>query len=364
MIRTQRAHLFVSADTHPGMAGKRNEDRYAVSSYRTNGSAPAVFAIVSDGIGGHRAGEIAAEIAVDYISQAVAESNGEKPLDVMEDAIQAASQMIYQQAQSNDHMLGMGATVACCWVVDNRLYTTTVGDSRIYLIRGDGIRQLNIDHTWVQEAIERGFLSREEARQHPNAHVIRRYLGGMQPPQVDCRLWLDLAETDEEAIANQGMSLDPGDVLVLCSDGLTDRVDDQEILQMVQASGPKAAVQDMIDLACERGGHDNITVIVLAVPEGKRKLGKRLRKLARTGCLAGGITAVLAALAVLGWLGWGLLQPVADDTPVPTASGTLPTFLSTLPADSTPVPTLAETPPVLDIPGPTYTPWPTNTPGQ
>ncbi|MEJ2448733.1 MAG: hypothetical protein P8Y37_12450 [Anaerolineales bacterium] len=115
-----------------------------------------------------------------------------------------------------------------------RLYLGAVGDSRIYLIRGNTIRQLTTDHTWVQEALDIGVINEEEARSHPRRHLIRSYLGSPDPVHPDLRLYLDMEENQEQAKANQGLPLIPGDQVLLCSDGLTDLVADPEILEILQ----------------------------------------------------------------------------------------------------------------------------------
>ena len=160
----------------------------------------------------------------------------------------------------------MGATCVCAWVIAERLYMASVGDSRLYLLRRGVIRQLTTDHTWIQEALDFGFLTPEQAHKHPNQHVIRRYLGSAEPPEVDFRLKLDDAETDEQALANQGLRLEPGDRLLLCSDGLSDLVQPGEIQQAVQTGTREGAPQALVALANARGGHDNITVLLLEVP--------------------------------------------------------------------------------------------------
>jgi PPM family protein phosphatase len=269
MIRSSTAHMHVAALSHPGMSGKNNEDRFAVSSFTLNADdpQPVIFAVVADGIGGHRAGEVAAELAVNYISQGVGESNGKKPVKILETAIHDASQAIAAHSASKTEQEGMGSTCACAWVIDRKLYMAHVGDSRIYLIRGPHIRRLTIDHTWVQEAIEKGIISPEQARDHPNVHVIRRYLGSVQLPDVDFRMYLDNEEDEEEAIGNQGYEMEPGDVVMLCSDGLTDLVWDDEILQTLRTKNTvKAAAEALVEMANQRGGHDNITVVLIAAP--------------------------------------------------------------------------------------------------
>ena len=269
MIRTTLAHLHVAALSHAGMSGKNNEDRDAIASFKLSADdpRPAVFAVVADGIGGHRAGEVAAELAVKYISMHVAESNGKKPQKILENAIHEASQAIASHAAGHEEEKGMGATCACVWVIEDRLYTSYVGDSRIYLLRGKYIQRLTIDHTWVQEAFEKGIITAEQMRDHPNVHVIRRHLGGVKLPEVDFRLRIDNAETDEESVENQGFHLKPGDTILICSDGLTDLVWDDEIQKTIRSKKDlKSAVESLVTLANQRGGHDNITAVLLAMP--------------------------------------------------------------------------------------------------
>ena len=270
MIRTSLPHVHVAALSHPGMSGKNNEDRYAVSSFHISSDdpRPAVFAVVADGIGGHLAGEIAAELAVNYITAGVAESNAKKPVKILEAAIQNASQSISSHSAGNDDENGMGATCACAWIIEDKLYTAYVGDSRIYLLRGKFIQRLTVDHTWVQEAYEKGIITAEQMHDHPNQHVIRRYLGGLKLPEVDFRLRIDDAESDEESENNQGFHLEPGDTIMVCSDGLTDLVWDDEIQKVIRTRRDmKVAVEALVNLANERGGHDNITVVLMSMPK-------------------------------------------------------------------------------------------------
>jgi protein phosphatase len=203
----------------------------------------------------------------------------------------------------------MGATCACAWVIKDRLYTASVGDSRIYLVRNQKIRQLTIDHTWVQEALDHGALTPDQARNHPNVHVIRRYLGSEQPVEPDFRLKLEAGESDSQAERNQGFRLRRGDRLLLCSDGLTDLVEDEEIRAALQTNQLDAAVQYLINLANHRGGHDNITVVALHVqgqPAGARQ--ERLSRLVILGC-GGAAFIVLVALIAAVLLGLYFTRP-------------------------------------------------------
>lgn len=277
MIRTERAHLNVAAASHAGLSGKNNEDRYGVAAFQLEGDIqiPSVLGVVTDGIGGHRAGEVAAELAVEVISETVAQSDAVQPVQILQQAIVNASKAIAIAAQGDQAQRGMGTTCACAWVIGDRLYAAYVGDSRIYLIRGGQIIRLSTDHTWVQEAIDKGILEKEYSRLHPNAHVIRRYLGSKQEVVPDIRLHLHPGEDDQAAEQNQGMRLFPGDIVLLCTDGLTDLVSDDEILAVIKKYGSEAGVQELINTANLRGGHDNTTIITLRVPTPQDRATKR-----------------------------------------------------------------------------------------
>jgi len=267
MIRTRRPHLGVATYTHPGLSGKINEDRLAVAAYQGALGQPVLFVVVSDGIGGHRAGEVAAELTVQRIVQEVSDSNGVEPLHIMEAAIHAASQAIAERSASQADQTGMGSTCACAWVEGDRLYTTYVGDSRIYLVRDGKIQRTTVDHTWIQEAIEKRIITPEQAHGHPNVHVLRRHLGSVELPDVDTRLLLDARENDEQARLNQGMHLQSGDILLVCTDGLTDMVWDDEITRVITTRNAlTSAAEDLVERANERGGHDNTTVVLIGVP--------------------------------------------------------------------------------------------------
>ncbi len=312
MIRTSATPLHVAAVTHPGMGGKQNEDRFAVSAYRLSekDDTGSIFTIVSDGIGGHASGEIAAEMAVETISRMVANSDGHSPLDTLNHAIQAASEAIAAKAKDSTQRLGMGTTCACAWVVGNRLFTASVGDSRIYLLRAGSLMQLTIDHTWVQEAMDKGILQPEEARSHPNQHVIRRYLGSPNAPRVDTRLRLATDESDTQSVSNQGLHLHPGDLILLCTDGLTDVVEPEEIVPAVRGQAIQAGAQTLVDLANARGGKDNVTVVMLLVPRGDRP-AEKTEFLYWQRILLALLGVILAALVLSGvaWILLSLLLP-------------------------------------------------------
>jgi serine/threonine protein phosphatase PrpC len=406
MIPAERAHLHIAALTHPGMSGKNNEDRYAVSAFRLEDEqpTPAVFAIISDGIGGHRAGEVAAEMVVETVSQAVANSNAQYPMQTLREAIMRSSQEISVEAESDPDKKGMGATCACSLIVGERLYTAYVGDSRIYLLRSGNIRQISIDHTWIQEAIDAGIIEPEEGKGHPNAHVIRRYLGSKQPVEPDTRLRFSPTESAAQSEANQGLLLLPGDQVILCSDGLTDLVSDTEILIALQNNEQPAALQVLVDLANQRGGHDNITVIALRLPalvpnpepdtliitpQAVERLPQtpqsprvpqpsavqsRPRKAAIWLLPVIGLVLLVLVALVIGGLYWvysGSVSTLVANTALPLVSQpvTLPVQVTAAPASTSAAtsqsnvftPTAQAGTPFIPTPVITLTPWPTNT---
>lgn len=273
MIPVEVAHFDVAARTDAGRKGKNNEDQFSVSAYQmsVSNSTPSIFAIVADGIGGHQAGEVASNIAVEMISQAISKSDGSQPLAIMEAAITTASQTIQAQSKTSQDKEGMGTTCVCAWIIDDLLYVTYVGNSRIYLLRKNNLYPLTNDHTWVQEAVDAGALTPEQARIHPHANVIRRYLGSPEPPVVDARIRTD--HSSKYKREHQGLKLLAGDRLLLCTDGLNDMVDDAQILERLQHPDLKNAVDELISAANSNGGKDNITVILLEKPKKKGLAG-------------------------------------------------------------------------------------------
>lgn len=362
MKRTARAHLHVEAQTHAGMTGKNNEDRYAVGSFvlGPRDPTPALFAVLADGIGGHKAGEVAAELAVNHIMDAVAKSDGKQTRRAIEDAVADASNAIAAHSSSDENFKGMGSTCATAWIIGDKLHTAYVGDSRIYLIRGGRIQQMTVDHTWVQEAIEKNVITPEAAREHPNVHVIRRYLGSPVPPEPDFRMKLFNDESDQHAENNQGMQLQPNDVLLLCSDGLTDLVWNDEILEIVRSKPSlKEAASALIELANSRGGHDNITLILIAAPPDFKISEKK--KTDWLPWIVGGAAGLIFLLIAASLLTLGLIRRSS----IAVSTSTSPPLQAAWTSSPPPSPTLLSTSTFapnepLVVP-PTLTPWPTNT---
>lgn len=402
MIRVEKSHYPVAARSHAGMSGKNNEDRFAVTAFTLGKEkpTPVLLAVLADGIGGHRAGEVAAEIAVNRITQTVADSSGQNPVALLEEAIHRASQEIFVTAEGDSERKGMGATCAVALIIGSQLYAASVGDSRIYLLREGRIQQISNDHTWIQEALDLGLLDPEQAVGHPNAHVIRRFLGAPHPPEVDFRLRLSGRENDRQSLSNQGMHLRPGDQLVLCSDGLTDLVSNSEILDVCSQHPLEAAADTLVELANTRGGHDNITLITFQANGQAYSEEQPARKgspVLGLTCLGLVLLALMVAGAVWGWNALrGSRQPTptpgliatpeasvqpeifeSDVTPQPLPTNPAPLDETTPPAGVTPeagatLPNGGETVPgggatlpnggaTLPSGGATLTPWPTNT---
>lgn len=363
MNRTTRAHLNIEAQTHAGMTGKNNEDRYAVASFvlGPRDRTPVLFAVLADGIGGHKGGEVAAELAVNHIMEVVSKSDGRHIRRTIEDAVADASNAIAAHSSTDENLKGMGSTCATAWVIGDKLHAAYVGDSRIYLIRGGRIQQMTVDHTWVQEAIEKNVLTPEAAREHPNVHVIRRYLGSPVPPEPDFRMKLFNDESDQHAENNQGMQLEPDDVVLLCSDGLTDLVWNDEILEIVRSKpNLKEAANALIELSNSRGGHDNITIVLISMPPDF-KLDEKKKKTDWLPWILGGAAGLIFVLIAASLLTLGLIRRSSTAIATATAPPTQATWTSSPQPSPTSFLTFTSEPnSPLSVP-PTLTPWPTNT---
>ena len=202
--------------------------------------------IVADGMGGHNAGDLASrytvESMVDYIEKAVEK----RPIPLLAEAIHHANELVVEKAKSDKALEGMGTTVVAATVQENYLYVANVGDSRLYLIDQE-IEQITRDHSLVEEMIRVGELQRKDAKSHPDRNIITRAVGVRTPVKID---FFDI-------------KLEPGDVILLCSDGLTNMVEDEDILRIVKKSSSlKEAAQRLVKEANKNGGKDNISVVL------------------------------------------------------------------------------------------------------
>lgn len=216
------------------------------------GSLPNLF-IVADGMGGHRAGELASRCAVETMAFSARTAQETDTIGILTACVTQANAGLNQYAKEHPETRGMGTTIVAAVLNGRRLTTINVGDSRLYLI-GDRIRQITRDHSLVQEMVRMGEMDEESARVHPDKNIITRAVG--VAPFVD----IDIFESDVE----------PGERILLCSDGLTNMVTDEEILRILNEDRDlDTKTEDLVELANHNGGRDNITVIIID-PECER----------------------------------------------------------------------------------------------
>ncbi len=232
-----------------GLAHERNEDRcgaFVPEDARLRAERGQLF-VLADGVGGHGAGDVAAELALHTVQETYFSRPWAGPGTTLRAAFAVANDAILAKARGSGH-LGMSAATVAAAVVGSRVIVAHLGDVRAYLFCGDQAQRLTSDHSWVQERINAGRLSAEEARVHPYRNLITHALGA-EPTAVP-----DVADAP----------IQPGDALLLCSDGLWSLVEDEEMARIVAGSaGAEVTTRVLVDLALARGGHDNISAIVV-----------------------------------------------------------------------------------------------------
>jgi serine/threonine protein phosphatase PrpC len=241
-------HLAVAARTDVGRIRKGNEDSLHASANAYRG-----LFIVADGMGGHAAGEVASEMSVEIVSHDLSDLNDLDASDAHEKvarALRDANRAVYERTRTERDKLGMGSTVSALLLSETRYVVGHVGDSRIYIVRDNVLRQLTKDHSLVQEQVDAGLLSPEAARRHPQSNVITRCIGMADDIEPDV--------FDGEAHI--------GDTFLLASDGLTGMIEDRRIQQLlVSRAKPERIVDALIAEANMNGGNDNITAVVVRV---------------------------------------------------------------------------------------------------
>ena len=248
--------LEIVSQTHSGMVRSHNEDSVVYD-------APCGLVVLADGMGGYNAGEVASGITISVMSTEIKQRLGKvRPGDknengedvgvaLLRENVQKANAAIFSAAQSQPQYAGMGTTVVSALFYDNRVAVAHVGDSRMYRLRGDIFETITRDHSLLQEQIDGGMISKEDARLSMNKNLVTRAVG------ID-------AEVEVETHAHE---VQVGDVYLLCSDGLNDMVEDEDIgstLGMLKANLPLAATQ-LIELANDNGGRDNVSVILVKI---------------------------------------------------------------------------------------------------
>ena len=210
------------------------------------GNLPNLF-IVADGMGGHKAGDFASRFAVNAVRESIGASQETNPIKLIRDAIELANRGILKESDEHEEMRGMGTTIVVTTIIDRYAYTANVGDSRLYLL-GDTLKQITKDHSLVEEMVRLGEITEAEARNHPDKNIITRAVGAT--PNVD----IDFFD----------YKVEPGGMILMCSDGLSNMVEDEDIRRILRRTisiEDKARV--LVETANENGGKDNIAVILV-----------------------------------------------------------------------------------------------------
>ena len=232
--------------TDIGRKRKVNQD-FVYSSERFVGPLPNLF-LVADGMGGHNAGDYASKCTVETLIREVRGCFEKNPVRILGKAIRIANDQIRRKAREDESLLGMGTTVVAAVIDGRELYVANVGDSRLYIVNSGEIRQITKDHSWVEEMVRRGGIGKAEARNHPDKNIITRAVGAEETVRIDFFQVL----------------LQEGDVILMCTDGLTNMLEDEEIRMTLDgARGIVEKAQGLVRAANERGGRDNISVVLI-----------------------------------------------------------------------------------------------------
>src|SRR5215468_7383891 len=233
-----KSWIEAGAATHVGKVRQQNEDNYLVATRR------GLWA-VADGMGGHEAGEIASSVIVEELDAIAVPARASELLASCEQHIVSANSRLKKLGDERGALIG--STVAVLLIFDGHYAAVWSGDSRIYRIRKHVIEQISVDHTEVQELISEGKLTAEEARTWPRRNVITRAIGVSDNPELEIK----------------DGALEPGDIFLICSDGLTAHVEDEEILALASEHRPQQACDRLVALTLDRGAVDNVTVVAV-----------------------------------------------------------------------------------------------------
>jgi protein phosphatase len=246
-----RTGIEVSSQSDIGCVRTNNEDSFGYWEPEDDGQflRKGRVAVVADGMGGYEGGQEASRLAVETLVAVYRDFGGDDPQEALVEALQAAHEQIRQYSFAHPELRGMGTTCTAAAIVQDALYYVHVGDTRLYLIRDGQITKVTRDHSYVGRLVEAGMISQEQAENHPQRNILTAALG------TNPDLIMDSPGHPEP--------LRPEDVLLICSDGLWGQVRDSEILDAVENKSAEQAGRELIKLARERGGPDNITVEIL-----------------------------------------------------------------------------------------------------
>ncbi len=236
------------AKTDVGKAREMNQDYYSIPSSEND----LQLYILADGMGGYNGGEIASRLAAETTKNYIQnnfdkiEHDKEAILKLVKDAMEYANMVVYEESKKDENLQGMGTTLDVCFIYNSKIYIGHVGDSRIYLIKKDIARKITKDHSYVQQLVEDKKITREEAEHHPKKNMLLKALGCTSYVEPDIR----------------ARNLEKDDMLLMCSDGLTNMVEESKIYEVVRENKEKAP-EILVNLANNAGGYDNITVITI-----------------------------------------------------------------------------------------------------
>ncbi len=236
------------ARTDIGKARDMNQDYYYIPSSEND----LQIYILADGMGGYNGGEIASKLAVqtvrDYIENNFdkIEHTKEEILNMIKKSMENANSVVYEESKKHDNLQGMGTTLDVCFIYNNKIYIGHVGDSRVYLIRKEIARKITKDHSYVQQLVEDKKITREEAEHHPKKNMLLKALGCTSYVEPDIR----------------ARNIEKDDIFLMCSDGLTNMVEESKMYEVVEQYKEKAP-EILVNLANDAGGYDNITVITI-----------------------------------------------------------------------------------------------------
>ena len=238
--------IFAKSDV--GKAREMNQDYFFVSKPEDE----IKLFILADGMGGYNGGEVASSLATQSVKSYILnnfnkiEHDKETILKLIKNAVEYANMVVYEKSKNEKELEGMGTTIEVCLIYNNKVYIGHVGDSRVYRLRKEFFRKLTKDHSYVEQLVEDGTISKEEAYNHPKKNMLTKALGCTAFVEPDCLVKGFLK----------------GDILLMSSDGLTNMIKDEEIYNIIK-NNPETAVDELIEKANNIGGYDNITVIII-----------------------------------------------------------------------------------------------------
>lgn len=254
-IKTEEINktVIASVQTDVGCVREANEDagRHVQPNDFETQTRKGTLTIIADGMGGHASGEVASAMAVDLIGELYYGDMQNPPTTALKNAIETASAEIYQYSLTDEKLYGMGTTVVALVLFGETAIAAHVGDSRLYRLRGGRLKMITLDHSQVMEMVKHGILTMDEARNHDDKNVILRAVG---------------TQVTVEAEVSEPFAVEIGDTFLLCSDGLSDMIDDSQISEIMNSSGDVHTISErLINEAKNAGGHDNVTAGIVQI---------------------------------------------------------------------------------------------------